>query len=254
MSNQFSSGTYVLEDLTERRSLEAQMRRIDRLASVGQLAAGVAHEIRNPLAILRATVQLMHDRLQDQPAFTTPLHVLTSEADRIDRLIGELLDYARPRPPVWTRLDLADMLAAAASEVQAYALQHGITIVVEAPRATSFCADEQQIHQVIINLLLNAIQASSPGATVYLTGTGMDQEVQLCVRDSGCGMPPEVQERACDPFFTTRTDGTGLGLAIVAAAITEHQGALRIDSEVGRGTAVTVTLPRRDDYGPRAHR
>jgi signal transduction histidine kinase len=245
---------YVLEDLTEQRALEAQLRRNDRLASVGQLAAGMAHEVRNPLAILRATAQLLANQLAEQQGVGAYARVLIAESDRIDRLISELLEYARPRPPHRIALDLPRVLAKAAHHVRPYALQHEVSIEVRAPAAGELWADGEQLRQALVNVLLNAVQASPPGSVVQLTATVAPDAVALTVTDHGRGMPLEVRERACDPFFTTRPDGTGLGLALVATIVQEHGGALHIDSLVGNGTTVTLALPRETPDGPRPDR
>jgi signal transduction histidine kinase len=245
---------YVLEDLTSRRALEAQLRRMERLASVGQLAAGIAHEVRNPLSILRATAQLLVGQLVERPSAQTYARVLMDESDRIERLIGELLAYARPRPPHRTPLDLQTTLTVAAHHVRPYALQHGVTIAVASLPGQVVWADEEQLRQVLANLLLNAVQATSPGGSVSLGATASAGGVSLTVADTGRGMAPEVRERACDPFFTTRPEGTGLGLSLVAAIVQEHSGALVIDSALGAGTTVTLTLPQEVPDGPRPDR
>jgi signal transduction histidine kinase len=236
----------VLEDQSERQALEAQLRRNDRLAAVGQLAAGIAHEVRNPLAIVRATAQLLADQLRDQPATTQATTVLISEADRIERLIGELLTYARPHPPHRVPHDLATLLTQAAQAVTPYGLQHQVTVAVTAPPQTPIVVDGGQFQQVLLNLLLNAIQASPPGSTVQVAGERCSGHAIIRVIDQGSGMAPEVRERACDPFFTTRPDGVGLGLALVASTVAAHQGQLQIDSSAGGGTIITVQLQQED--------
>jgi signal transduction histidine kinase len=240
---QISGRVFVLEDLTERRVLETQVRRMDRLASVGQLASGIAHEIRNPLAILRATSQMLAERLRADAALASYLDILITESDRMDRLISELQDYARPRPPALDMLDLASILHAAGDEVRPYANQRGVEVVVDTSEGVAVSADPQQLHQLLINLLLNAIQASPDGGVVRLIGEHTAHGPRIAVEDAGCGMSPEVQERVCDPFFTTRDEGTGLGLAIVAAVVQQHQGTLQFHSVVGQGTRVSVLLP-----------
>jgi signal transduction histidine kinase len=244
---------YVLEDLTERRAMEAQLRRVDRLASVGQLAAGIAHEVRNPLAILRATAQLLAGRLAGEEGTGRYARVLVEESDRIERLVGELLEYARPRPPHRTPLDLRTALEDAAHHVRPYALQHEVGIEVDAPPATLW-ADAEQLRQALVNLLLNAVQASPPRSTVRLAANAEGDRAAISVADRGRGMSPEVRERACDPFFTTRPEGTGLGLALVSTIVQEHGGALDITSTAGAGTTVTLTLPQEAANGARPGR
>jgi signal transduction histidine kinase len=244
---------YVLEDLTERRALEAQLRRMDRLASVGQLAAGIAHEVRNPLAILRATAQLLSAKLAEHEGASAYTRVLIEESDRIERLIGELLEYARPRPPHRTPLDLRAALAEAAHHVRPYALQREVALEVDAPAGVLW-ADDEQLRQALVNLLLNAVQASLPGGSVKLCAATSGETAVITIADQGRGMAPEVRERACDPFFTTRPEGIGLGLALVATIAQEHGGLLAIESVAGAGTTVTLTLPQEARDGARAGR
>ena len=243
---------YVLEDLTERRALEAQLRRVDRLASVGQLAAGIAHEVRNPLAILRATAQLLAGRLGEEDGASRYARVLVEESDRIERLIGQLLEYARPRPPHRTPLGLHTALTDAAHHVRPYAFQREVQIEVDAPEAIVW-ADDEQLRQALVNLLLNAVQASPAQTTVQLGARPASDSVTITVADEGRGMTAEERERACDPFFTTRPDGTGLGLALVTTIVQEHGGTLRIDSEAGVGTTIRLTLPQEARDGQRPH-
>ncbi len=239
----------VIEDQSERRAFELQLRRVDRLASVGQLAAGVAHEVRNPLAIVRATAQLLAAQAGDNRSLRQYTTVLISESDRIERLISDLLEYARPRPAIPTPRDLAGFLDAAAQQVRPYALQHGVSVVYEAAPATTVAIDAEQFSQALLNLLLNAVQASAPGDTVRLLGRPDTAGTQIIVVDTGSGMPAEVQERACDPFFTTRPEGIGLGLALVAAVVQEHGGQLRFASVVGCGTRVSIFIPQEVSHG-----
>jgi signal transduction histidine kinase len=245
---------YVLEDLSERRALEAQLRRNDRLASVGQLAAGVAHEVRNPLAIVRATAQLLAQQAGGDETLGRYTQVLTGEADRIERLISDLLEYARPRPPLPTLLDLAAFLDKAAQQVRPYALQHDVRLLVEIEQAGMLHADEAQLSQALLNLLLNAVQASEPGSVVRLLSCAGAESTEIAVVDAGRGMAPDELERACDPFFTTRPEGTGLGLALVAAVVQEHGGMFQLESTLGAGTRASISLPQEGHNGARAGR
>ncbi len=233
----------VLAD-RERKQRE-QLRRMDRLAAVGQLAAGIAHEVRNPLAVVRATAQLLATHLRERQDLHRYATVLTDESDRIERLVGGLLEYAKPRQPVFESLALADILTTAVQSVEAYALEQQVIVQIEPASAGTLFGDAQKIQQLLLNLLLNAIQASSSGGRVWLKSSREEGHIMLRVIDEGRGMEPEELERACDPFFTTRTDGTGLGLAMVAAIIAEHVGKLQIASTRGHGTTITVMFPER---------
>ncbi len=238
----------VLEDLSEQRRLHEQVRQAEQLASLGQLAGGLAHEVRNPLGILRATAQLLASRLAGDEAVRTYTTVLRDEADRIDRLVGQLLAYANPRPPQLAPCDPAALVAELAHAFEPYAVQQGVRLssVTDAslPRLN---VDGEQIRQALLNLLLNAVQASPPrghpGAQVELRCYRTPAHICVAVRDHGPGIPDELRGRVFDPFFTTRDDGTGMGLPMVARIAADHGGTIDLQHAPGGGTLATLCLP-----------
>ncbi len=249
----------VLDDLTELRALEEQVQRAQRLASLGRLAGGLAHEVRNPLGIVRATAQLLQQEAARYPALALPTQVIQAEIDRVDRLIEQLLDYARPQPPRSAPLDLAALARHAVAITEPLAAQRGVGLSIEAPAALApLEGDAERLHQAVINLLLNAVQATPAGGQVAVSlrevYRGSDAQVVLTVCDTGAGIAPEDLPRLFEPFFTTRDDGVGLGLSLVQQIAAEHGGTVRVASRPGAGAAFTIELPRRAPAGelPRA--
>lgn len=234
----------VLEDLSEQRRLHERVRQAERQAALGRLAGGLAHEVRNPLAILRATAQLLASKLVGHPDLRRYTEVLTGEADRIDRLVGDLLAYASPRPPAPAPFDLAALITELTGALQPVAEQHRVTVDADGnTRSMNVYADREQIRQALLNLLLNALQASPAGGTVAINCCVRDEQVLVDVRDHGGGIAPEIRSRIFDPFFTTRNDGTGMGLAVVARIAADHGGAVEVDDARGGGALVTLRLP-----------
>lgn len=234
----------VLEDLSEQRRLHEQVRRSERLAALGQLAGGVAHEIRNPLAIMRAVAQLLNAKLGDRADLHRHMEVLTVEADRIDRLIGELLTYGSAHPPRMAVIEIASLLEELATSLAPYADQRGVTLHVEVgAELPPLRADREHLRQALLNVLLNAVQASGSGQTVELWCNTEAGDLILKVRDHGAGIPAEIHRRIFDPFFTTRDEGTGMGLAVVSRITAEHGGTVDVRDAPGGGTVATLSLP-----------
>jgi two-component system sensor histidine kinase PilS (NtrC family) len=226
------------QDLTELRRLEQHARRAERLATVGQLAAGVAHEIRNPLASISGSIELLRASPQASDDDRTLMTIVHREIQRLNALIGDLLDYANPRPKQPVDFDLAtliDELLQVARGDQAFA---NIELVADAPHPLTVNADPAKLRQVLWNLVRNAADAGAKSVRVEArTGT------TIAIIDDGWGMAKDVVARMFDPFFTTKPKGTGLGLAICYAIVAEHNGRIEVTSEVGKGTKVVVSLP-----------
>ncbi len=243
-TNGSAEDVLVFEELTEQRRLEERVRQAERLAALGKLAGGLAHEIRNPLAILRATTQLLAAKLAGDAGLRHYTAVLTGEADRIDSLIGALLSYASPHPPAIGRVDVRLLLHELATACRPYAGQHGVRIETgmsgELPQVA---VDREQLRQALLNLILNAIQASPQGAAVMLSCEQQTTRLCVVIRDQGPGIPPELRNRVFDPFFTTREAGTGLGLAVVARIVADHGGTIDLEAPPDGGTVARLCLP-----------
>ncbi len=237
-------------DLTELRRLEHHTALQDRLATVGQLAAGIAHEIRNPLASISGSIELLKQAPQASEDDRTLMAIVHREVTRLNVLIGDLLDYANPRPPRPVELDLGvlvDEILQVARGDQAFG---DVELTSEVDRPLPITADPAKLRQVLWNLVRNgADAASSGGKHVTVTARRGATNVTITVADDGPGIPPDQQIRIFDPFFTTKSKGTGLGLATSHAVIAEHRGRIDVFSEVGAGTRMVVTLPQAGDGG-----
>ena len=230
---------------------QALVERHEKLASLGVLAAGVAHEIRNPLTAIKARLYTQQKALAPGSRERTDAEFIGREIDRLDKIVSDFLRFARPVEPERVPLSPADLL----HEVrQLMAPQlHGswIDLTVERAGETKVLADPEQLKQVLINLVQNSAEALGKGGTIKLRavesqialGGRMREVVIIEVEDNGFGIPPEVQKRLFDPFFTTKQSGTGLGLSIAARIVEKHAGALRFQTAVNRGTTFGVVLP-----------
>lgn len=234
----------VLEDLTERRVLEEQMRRAERLAALGRLAGGLAHELRNPLSITRAAAQMLQQELDHNDKSSEYTRVIQGEIDRVDRLVEQLLTYARPRPLQRALVDLAALVEQTSGLARVYAKQHGVTLKTRvAEGLPAITGDSDLLHQAVVNALFNSIQATPLGGVVSLDVQQEQDEALLIISDNGHGIPADILPHIFDPFFTTRDDGAGLGLSIVQQIIHDHGGAISVQSEPGQGTRVVLRLP-----------
>lgn len=224
------------------------IRRADRLSALGTLAAGIAHEVRNPLVSIQTFFQLAPQRLHDEEFFTTFLGMTANEVKRISDLITELLSFARSSTPSLGPVNLNELVDRVATLLEPEARRHKLTLTrALAPDVPLVNADGDQIKQVLINLVLNAIQATEPGGVVAIFTRSVDHRNgpfgQLEIRDTGVGIPQDQLEHIFDPFFTTKDKGTGLGLAIAHQIVTEHGGSITVGSREGHGTSFYVNLP-----------
>lgn len=235
------------EDLTR---LQELLVRSDRLAAVGTLAAGIAHEIRNPLVSLYTFTQLLPERLDDPEFRTTFLQLATREVARVCTLIDNLMDFARPALAAAREVDLNAVLEQVVQLLSGQARKKGIRLSFSpSSLLPPVPADEGHIKQVFMNLLLNALEATAAGGTVVVAtqtwrSQGGKEYCQVEVRDTGEGIPAEYQERIFTPFFTTKDSGTGLGLFIVQQIVAGYGGYVTVESSVGQGTSFYVYLPR----------
>lgn len=237
------------EDLAEanRRLSEAEetVRRTERLAALGQLTAGLAHELRNPLGTIRASAEMLGKRVAGGDAIAAELtSYIEGEVDRANTLVGRFLDFARPLSLRKSSVDvnaLADRAAEAL--VREKPERAGRIHKNFHPAVRIVEADPDLLERVLVNLILNALEASPEQATVTVKTRQTAEAVEITVLDRGQGIAPGLREQIFNPFFTTKPTGVGLGLAISARIVGEHGGAIRVDSEPGRGAAFTVSLP-----------
>lgn len=233
----------IARDVTQVRTMEQQVRRVEQLAAMGELAAGAAHEIRNPLTSIRGFIQLLHARAEKTDG--DYFQIILSEIDRIDQIIRDLLLLARPSDLQRVASQLPDLLKEVLVLQRTHLEHQGVSVVTEYdPTVPQVPVDPKMFKQLLLNLVLNAVQAMPFGGriTLVLRWAGPDQ-VALDVCDTGVGIPPEDLKRLFVPFFTTKEEGTGLGLALCYSIVQAHGGRIDVESRVGQGTTFTITLP-----------
>ena len=268
----------IFDDLTLLKRSEAEMRRKERLASLGELSAGVAHEIRNPLAGIGAAAQLLKKRLGEREDMVRLADIILDESARLDRIVESLLKFGRPAPPQLSAGSVLDCVRRVLALVEEKAGEAGVTFDIRMdPEVPDIYIDGDQIVQVLLNLVQNALQAMPDGGRLSVSvrvtttspwvrrtagrrisdrgqlpaPTATAGFVEIRIGDTGPGIPRETLERIFDPFFTTRREGTGLGLSICQAIIREHAGLVQVESIVDRGTTAIVTLPLEKRRGAR---
>lgn len=229
-------------DITSRKMTERLVRESDRFAVVSQLAAGIAHEIRNPLVAVRRFIQMLGLKLGDQ---AENLQLVVSELDRIDTIIGEYLSFARQHAHVRKRIQLEPLVQQMITLLSSEAAIRNIRIeqLLE-ENVPAIAGDEHQLKQVLINLLKNAIEAMPSGGTIRVAVRKREgNKVHIRVEDEGCGIPQDQLAQLGNAYYTTKEKGTGLGIMVCKQIVREHGGTFHISSKVGEGTAVTIELP-----------
>ncbi|MCA1055024.1 PAS domain-containing protein [Rossellomorea aquimaris] len=228
-------------DITQQKLAEEMLLRKEKLSVVGELAAGIAHEIRNPLTSIKGFIQLLEENEHVAQNYLT---VMSSEMDRINQIVGELLILSKPQMREFEPFDMRDVLDYIIKVMGHEALMNGINIHREQPEtAMHVHGDRNQIIQVLINIVKNAIDAMTEG-DIMIESTVSDTHITISVVDQGEGIPPDRLKRLGEPFFTLKEKGMGLGLTISQKIVEDHKGRLHIESEVGKGTRVDVRLPR----------
>jgi len=239
-------GNLVLfRDLTELQELKGEVERSRRLASLGQLAAGIAHEIRNPLSSIKGFATYFKERYREVPEDQETADIMIQEVERLNRVIGQLLEFARPVSIERKSIDVLELVRQSLKLVEGDTLQKGIRIEMEViPSERKVDLDPDKMKQVLLNLYLNALEAMERNGT--LTVDIRDEKsgyVDIIISDTGAGIKKEDLAHVFDPYFTTKPSGTGLGLAIVHKIIESHGGEIRVESREGKGTRVVISLP-----------
>ena len=241
----------VIEDVSQVRALESQLVRAEKLATIGVLAAGIAHEIGTPLGVVRGRAEYVLGKLGAAHPQAPGLRVIAEQIDQVTGTIGELLDFSRIHPAQARPTSLLATASAVEELLRIEATRRSVSMRVELPAALpEVWANPDQLRQVLVNLALNALDACSRGGTVVISaearsGEALTARVELSVADDGCGIPLAQQAQVFDPFFTTkkRGQGTGLGLTVVAQIVRNHGGEIRLESTEGAGTRVRVSWP-----------
>jgi two-component system sensor histidine kinase HydH len=238
----------ILRDLREIKELEEEVRRGEKLAAVGKLAAGVAHEIRNPLSSIRGFAHYLRHALAEKPQEQNYADIMVKEVDRINKVVTDLLTFARPMEAELVPTDVTELVEHAVRLVEADARVREIEIHKSiSPDIPEIALDANQITQALLNLMLNGVQATVEGGKLEV-GADLDQADSLLhvwVEDDGPGIPTDHMNRIFDPFFTTKEKGTGLGLAIVHTIVENHQGEIKVECpapEKNQGTRFTISI------------
>jgi len=246
----------VLRDLTNIRELEDAVRHADRLSTLGTLAAGLAHEIKNPLGGIRGAAQLLEMELPSESELRDNVRIVVREVDRVNRIVEELLALASPRKLQLSRVNLHKVLGDIITLQKRSTGGRDVTFQQQFdPSIPPILADEGLLTQLFLNLIKNAVEAVEERGTIRIAsrvisdysmtqkGERRSRMVAIDVSDDGPGIPKEQLEQLFTPFFTTKAKGTGLGLAICQKIVTEHRGMLKVESDPGKGTTFTVMLP-----------
>jgi len=240
-----SGGTLVVfQDLTELRRAEDDLRRADRLAALGTLAAQLAHEIRNPLAAMRGSAQLLVQEPGADPTSTKLVEILLRESDRLSKLVEDFLRFARPPPPVKQVLALETLVKETVELLREDPLARSVAVELELA-SLQVPVDADQLRQVLINLLRNAFQAAGSMGKVRVGLRAEEEQVLLSIWDSAGSIPAADLRRIFEPFFSTREGGTGLGLSTAYSIVRAHGGTIRVSSSPGEGTEFMIQLPLR---------
>jgi signal transduction histidine kinase len=244
----------LYEDLKRSKSY---IRRADRLASLGTLTAGLAHEIRNPLVAIKTLTQLLPERLDDEEFRDQFLKIAAGEVDRISSLVNELLEFARPSDPKLELEDIDTILDGMILLVSTEMKKKQINIFKDySSNLPPIQVDREQIKQVFLNILLNAIEATTENGKITVKTRsfmkpGGELYLQIEFNDTGCGIPGEYIEDIFNPFFTTKSTGSGLGLSISNQIIQDHRGYIDVESQLGKGSSFFINLPVNKDYPKR---
>lgn len=234
----------VFSDMTLLRKMEEQIRRTDRLSSIGTLSAGMAHEIRNPLVTIKTFTELLPEQYSKEEFRKTFFDLVDQEVQRIDAIVNRLLNFSRPAKASLKPVYLHDIIENSLRLVEQQVIRSRIELHKSLKaRRHLVMADAEQINQTLVNFFLNAVQAMEPGGTLSVETRQVKSVICILIRDTGCGLTEEQKKHIFDPFFTTKETGVGLGLSVSHGIIQEHQGTIHVESEPGKGTVFQVELP-----------
>ncbi|MBA2877706.1 two-component system, sporulation sensor kinase E [Anoxybacillus kamchatkensis] len=245
-------GLMMVRDMTEKKEMEEQLRKSDTLNVVGQLAAGIAHEIRNPMTALKGFIQLLQGSIgNDCEQYDMYFHVIMSELKRIESIITEFLVLAKPQAIHYERGDVVKIMQETVDLLSVQATMHNIQIEATYEQVPLIYCEPKQLKQVFINILKNAIEVMPNGGTITVSVSRVEEGIRIAIRDEGSGIPKEKIKKLGEPFYTTKERGTGLGLMVSYKIIEEHDGRIDVESEVGVGTTFYITLPITNDMHER---
>lgn len=235
----------MAEQLGKLQDLEMELRRNDRLSALGQAAMVIAHEVRNPLGIIKTSTEVVRNRAKLGETEAKMLGYVIDEVRRIETLMREFLDFAQPRPLVRTRFPLRNVIDRVAAIAGPELARRGIELRIDdGSDGAEILGDADQLHQACLNLVLNAMDAMPAGGSIFADLAADPETASLTIRDEGAGVPQAIRADIFNPFFTTKVKGTGLGLAKVQGVAVAHGGAARCEGEEGQGAVFVLALPR----------
>jgi signal transduction histidine kinase len=227
----------------ERLRLKEELSQAKHLSTLGEMVAGISHEIRNPLGIISSSAELLKKKMDQSDSLTAISDIIVEEASRLNHIITDFLNFARPRKPVLALCKIEEVIEKNISFLEPQIVEDGYTIkTVIKNNLPSIMADVDMLYQAFLNILINAMQSMPDGGLVIISAESDDQFVRLTFRDHGKGILDEVLDKIWDPFFTTKEKGTGLGLGIVRNIIESHGGKIRI-ANLSDGARVSIKLP-----------
>lgn len=244
------AGRINAQRIQEREQLERELQQQEKLAGMGRMVAGIAHEIRNPLGIIRSTAELLLKRNKDSDGVNAKLlSAIFDESKRLSKTVGDFLDYARPKAPRQENVDLSLILDQALTFLESKCEEQGVAVTRDYTPGLTVCGDKDLLYRAVYNVLSNALESLAEDKepkrkpAIAVTAQATETAVTLVVTDSGPGFCPENKERLLDPFFTTKDAGTGLGLAIVRNIVESHNASLALEDAPDGGARVTMTFP-----------
>jgi two-component system sensor histidine kinase PilS (NtrC family) len=236
----------IFQDLTQLKRLETEMKQKEKWAAIGELSSNIAHEIRNPLASLKGSIEMLKEDSVPKNYKERLMEIALNEMERLDRIITDFLTYSRPTPPEFKRFELHGMLDETI-ELLKNVEQNNISINKKYTGRLELNADPQKMRQVFWNLGINSIEAMPEGGELIISTRNMDRYAEITFKDFGAGIDEKNIEKIFYPFFTTKENGTGLGLAIAYRIIEEHNGRINVNSRPGVETTFEIILPKTDE-------
>ncbi len=245
----------IIREAETKLELERNLRQSEKLATVGQLASGLAHEIGTPLNIIYGRAEWIKRRLEDREGIQKNLDIIAQQSERITKILQQLLGFVRKKKPEQTTLKVSTIVETTLDLLDHQIQKQRVRVVKDLKKNLPYViGDPDQLQQVFLNLILNAIQSMADGGTLHLSASskriskegledGEHPYIEICVKDTGVGMREEVIQNIFNPFFTTKGTGTGLGLMVTQGIIQDHEGWINVESEVGKGSAFRIYLP-----------
>lgn len=234
----------MAEELKKMQRMQEELRRLDRLSALGQLAAGVAHEVKNPLGIIKNSAQILQSKPLVQKRKEEIINFIIEEAERINRVVDNFLQFSRPPKMKREKTNILDVLDRTIRLVSDTLRKNNISVVKDyAKPGPLINIDASQFQQLFLNLILNSIEAMPRGGALKISTQRKKQQLEIIFSDTGCGIPKKIRDKIFEPFYTTRKQGTGLGLAISYKIVESHGGEITLESKAGKGSAFHIMLP-----------